>query len=195
MWKGEWRQTFVFDVLKLVIATVLFAAPWVWRLPPAAAWNLSVCGYCVIVASLAGLFAEADWERKVNVCMGAWLLVAPWILGFSHDVTASLLHLLGGGLVAALVALASHADRSPPWQFLPGAALRAHCFGAPPAAGDLPIVGVVAGGRAVSQRARREWHRNVGRRKPLEVRLRRARQFQFNSRSAGSALDLWRAIL
>jgi SPW repeat len=172
MWKGEWRQASVFDVFKLVIASVLFGLPWALRLPAGAAWNLSICGYLVIVASLAGLLAEADWEREVDVCIGAWLLIAPWILGFSHDLAASLLHLFGGAFVTALVALASDADRGPPWQFRPGAALRAQSFAEPPAAvpNDLASMGVVARAPATPPFARPAWNRNLGRGKSLRSR-------------------------
>jgi hypothetical protein len=128
MRKGGWTQTVVFDALKLAGALALFGSPWLFQLPPGAKWNLWICGYFVVVASLAALLAEADWEPEVNLCIGAWLLIAPWVLGFSHDLAASLLHLLGGSLVSILSALTWYADRSPPWQFRPGAALRAQSF-------------------------------------------------------------------
>jgi SPW repeat len=187
MWKGEWRQTFVFDVLKLVTASVLLGLPWVLRLPPGATWNLSICGYLVVVASLAELLAEADWEREVNVCIGAWLIVAPWVLGFSHHLTAALLHLLGGSFVSVLVALASHSDRSPPWQFRPGAALRARFFRALPAvvAFDLPSMGVFAGGLEIPPQASPTRPRSSRRTKSRQTpgfRSRRVHRAQIRSR-------------
>jgi SPW repeat len=189
MRKGEWTQTVVFDALKLAGALALFGSPWLFQLPPGAKWNLWICGYFVVVASLAALLAEADWEPEVNLCIGAWLLIAPWVLGFSHDLAASLLHLLGGSLVSILSALTWYADRSPPWQFRPGAALRAQSFaGLSVAVGsDLPSLGVVAAGRAIPPFARPPRTRNPRRTKLLRTfGLGSQRGCRFRIRSGGA---------
>jgi hypothetical protein len=119
------REAFL-DSLKLTCAAALFASPWVFAFTPVATWNLWVCGYTVLTISLAALVAEADWEPRANFWLGAWIIAAPWILGFSGDPEATFVHMAGGGMVSILSAVELWtAERNPPWRFRPGAALRA----------------------------------------------------------------------
>jgi SPW repeat len=74
----------------------LLASPWVLEFPPAAVWNLWVCGYAMLTVTAAALTAEADWEPHSNFCLGIWVAMAPWTLGFSQDAPAVFVHVLGG---------------------------------------------------------------------------------------------------
>jgi hypothetical protein len=49
----------------------------------AAMWNHYVIGIIVAILAAVALFAFAAWEEWVNVALGAWLLISPWLLGFS----------------------------------------------------------------------------------------------------------------
>jgi SPW repeat len=193
MWKGEWKQTLIFDALKIAGALALFGSPWLLQLSRVAAWNLWICGYLVVVVSLAALLAEADWEPGVNLCIGAWLLIAPWVLGLSNDLVASLLHLLGGSFVCILSALASHAGRSPPWRFRPGAALRGQSFAelSVAAGRSLASMGVIAAGGAIPLYARPPRTRNPRRKKSLRtfgLRSHAGRKLRVHGRVAASPL-------
>jgi hypothetical protein len=118
------REVFL-GSLKLTCAAALFASPWVFAFTPVATWNLWVCGYAVLTISLAALVSEADWEPRANFWLGAWIIAAPWILGFSAETEATFVHMVGGGLVSILSAVELWtAERNPPWRFRPGAALR-----------------------------------------------------------------------
>jgi SPW repeat len=124
----EWTATRekVLDLIKLTCGALLFASPWLLEFAPGPTWNLRVCGYSILAASLAALVAEAEWEPRANLWLGIWVLAAPWTLGFSQDPAATLVHLVGGGVVSVLSAVEVwFGERSPPWRFGPGAALRA----------------------------------------------------------------------
>lgn len=126
-----WTREKVLALIKSICAATLFGSPWVLELAQAPTWNLRICGYAVLTASLAALVAEADWEPRANLWLGTWVLAAPWILGFAHETGATFLHLVGGGLISLLsAAQVWSGERNPPWRFGPGAAQRA--VSAPP---------------------------------------------------------------
>jgi hypothetical protein len=124
----EWTATRekVLDFIKLICGALLFASPWALEFASGATWNLRICGYAMLTASLAALVADADWEPRANLWLGIWVLAAPWMLGFSQDTAATLVHLVGGGVVSVLsVVEVWFGERNPPWRFGPGAAQRA----------------------------------------------------------------------
>ena len=126
MFEWMWTRENVIDLMKLVCAAILFLSPWVLKLSQTPTWNLRVCGYLMLTASLAAMVAEADWEPRANLWLGTWVLAAPWTLGFSHEPKAALVHVIGGALVSMLsAAKVWFIGRSPPWRFGPGAAQRA----------------------------------------------------------------------
>ena len=113
------------DFLKLAGSTALFASPWAFEFTPSAAWNLWVCGYMMLIVSLAALVAEANWEPPTNLCLGAWTAAAPWILGFAAENPATFIHLSGGGLIAILSVVELFGEeRNPPWRLRPSTASR-----------------------------------------------------------------------
>ena len=38
----------------------------------------------IVVVSLATLIAFADWERWLTLLLAGWLVVSPWVIGFTH---------------------------------------------------------------------------------------------------------------
>jgi hypothetical protein len=121
-----WTREKVLALIRLICAAAMFGSPWALQLAQAPTWNIGICGYAMLTASLAALVAEADWEPRANLWLGVWVLAAPWMLGFSHETEATLVHLIGGGLVSMLSAVEIwSSERNPPWRFGPGAAQRA----------------------------------------------------------------------
>jgi len=80
--KTKWQ-----DWTNLVLGLWVFIAPWVLQQSATAGnsamWNLWIVGVAVAVFALAAMFAFQVWEEWVNVGLGIWLLVSPWVLGFS----------------------------------------------------------------------------------------------------------------
>jgi hypothetical protein len=126
MLEWTWTRDRVLDLTKLVCGALLLVSTWTLEFAPLPAWNLRVCGYASLTASLAALVAEADWEPRANLWLGLWLLAAPWMLGFYQDPAAVFVHMIGGGLICMLSAVEGWSgERNPPWRFGPAAAQRA----------------------------------------------------------------------
>jgi hypothetical protein len=126
MLEWTWTRDRVLDLTKLICGELLLASTWAVEFAPLPAWNLRVCGYASLTASLAALVAEADWEPRANLWLGVWVVAAPWALGFSEETAATLVHVIAGVTVSMLSAVEVWSgQRSPPWRFGPGAAQRA----------------------------------------------------------------------
>jgi len=81
----KWRSESALDLYNVVLAAVLFAAPWLFRLTNGTARvDFWLCSAAVVALSLAAIFAYANWEEWVNFLVGIWLIASPWILGFSQ---------------------------------------------------------------------------------------------------------------
>ncbi len=99
----KWRPESVLDLYNLLLAIVLFAAPWLFALTnPSGKINLWVSGALIAAISLAAIIAFANWEEWANLLLGLWLIASPWILGFAH--TRAMHFSIGIGAVVAFLA-------------------------------------------------------------------------------------------
>jgi hypothetical protein len=91
----------------------MFFAPWLfgYAAEEPAAWNAHVVGAIIAVMALAAIFTFQDWEEWVSVALGAWLIVSPWVLGFSAVNAALLSHVLIG-FAAIILAIWSSVEHS-----------------------------------------------------------------------------------
>ena len=81
----RWRKESVLDVYNLLLAVILFGAPWfLAHASRTAALDLWLSSAAVIVLSLAAMVAFSLWEEWINAALGVWLIVSPFILGFAH---------------------------------------------------------------------------------------------------------------
>jgi SPW repeat len=104
--KMQWRNESYLDVLKLILGAFLFATPWIYHFGTTAAdsRNAWLLGAAIVVLSIAALAAFAAWEEWATLILGLWVLISPWVLGFSAAVTAMRVHVTVGAIVAALAA-------------------------------------------------------------------------------------------
>ena len=58
----------------------------------------------IAVLAIAALAAFAVWEEWLNLIVGLWTLVSPWVLGF-QGTTAMTVHVIVGAAVAILAAI------------------------------------------------------------------------------------------
>jgi hypothetical protein len=124
-----WTRTSFLDIGKLATAAAMLVSPSLLHLAPAAKWDLWICGYAMLTICVADLTAEADWQARTSLWLGVWLAVAPWLLGFTDDRSATFMHFSAGAIVSLLSAAELwSADRSPPRRFRPGAARHAELF-------------------------------------------------------------------
>ena len=81
----KWRAELVLDLYNLLLAMVLFAAPWFFaHAGQTAVVDLRLSSAAIIILSLAAIIAFSTWEEWVNLLLGLWLVVSPWPLGFAH---------------------------------------------------------------------------------------------------------------
>lgn len=104
------------DWANIVLAILLFISPWVFQFAgapaagqtgmvgsSAAAWNAWVSALVVAGLAAAALFRFFEWEEWLNGLVGLWILVSPWILGFSTTAAA----MWSAVVLGALIAIAS----------------------------------------------------------------------------------------
>ena len=106
------------DWINLIFGAWLFFSPWLLKYVTlgAASWNSFVFGIAIVVFAVWALFAPKVWEEWTNLILGLWLIIAPWVLGFSAHALATWNLVVVGVVVAvlSLVALASQRPRSVP---------------------------------------------------------------------------------
>jgi len=90
----------------------LTLAPWmipggIWEgRAVAASWNLWFSGTIVLVSSALALWSLKPWEEWVNLAVGAWLIVSPWILGYAGVGWFAWTSVLSGLIIVVLSLLA-----------------------------------------------------------------------------------------
>ncbi len=91
------------DLYKLGLGLLVFLSPWLFSLSYGPARiDSTVSGAVIMALSSAALVAFSDWEEWATLVVGAWLVIAPWILGFPH-AAAMKIH-IGVGLVVTYLA-------------------------------------------------------------------------------------------
>src|SRR5438045_3248463 len=102
----NWTNARLCDVANLVLGAVLFCSPWIFRFGAgSASGNAYVAGLAIAILAIAALAAFAVWEEWLNLVVGLWTLVAPWVLGFQGAKTAVAIHAVVGIAVAVLAAI------------------------------------------------------------------------------------------
>lgn len=80
-----WRRESVLDVYNLLLAALLFASPWLFKLTNGTArMDFWIGGAAIAAISIGAIIAFANWEEWTNLALGAWLIASPWLLGFAH---------------------------------------------------------------------------------------------------------------
>jgi len=100
----NWRRESVLDLYILVLASVLFVAPWFFpHASRAAGVDLRLSSAAIICLSLAAIFAFSTWKEWANVALSLWLIVSPWLLGFAH--TRAMHYAIGIGIAIGFFAM------------------------------------------------------------------------------------------
>jgi len=103
---NEWTNAKLCDVANLILGAILFFSPWIWNFATGLpSQNAHVAGIAIFVLALAALAAFAVWEEWLNLIVGLWVIVSPWLLGFQGNRTAMTVSVVIGILVALLAAI------------------------------------------------------------------------------------------
>ncbi|MBY0561402.1 SPW repeat protein [Hyphomicrobium sp.] len=91
------------DSVNVLLGIALFISPWAlnYAADTNAALNAHIVGAVIALLALAALFAFRVWEEWISAVLGAWLIIAPWVLGFSGNATATRTSVVIG--IAAIV--------------------------------------------------------------------------------------------
>lgn len=104
------------DWVNLVLGVWLFIAPMlgVGAATGVAAGNAYILGALVVIFSVWALARPEKWEEWVNLVLGVWIIIAPFILGFySESVGAAWNHVIVGIIIAADAVWAASQKQSP----------------------------------------------------------------------------------
>jgi hypothetical protein len=101
----NWTNAKLCDVANLVLGAVLFFSPWMFAFDAGkVSQNANITGLVIAIIAIAALAAFAVWEEWLNLIVGLWALVSPWVLGF-QGTTAMTVHVVIGAAVAVLAAI------------------------------------------------------------------------------------------
>jgi SPW repeat-containing protein len=112
MKKQHWQ-----DGINLLAGLWIFFAPWVLRSHAGtlAIGNSTVLGILITFCAITGLAEFRPWKEGINILLGAWMLISPWLLHFS-GVTALTWNAVVSGavvIVCACWALGEERGRKP----------------------------------------------------------------------------------
>ena len=94
--KQRWQ-----DWVSLILGIWLFLAPFFGiGVTEPAAWNAWIFGAIVAVMSAWALARPQIWEEWVNLAVGVWILVSPFVLAFTAQNAATWNHIIVGLIVA-----------------------------------------------------------------------------------------------
>lgn len=96
MKKQHWQ-----DWVNLALGLWIFASPWVFRGATGASitWNMYIVGIAIAATAIGALILFQTWEEWVNIVLGGWLLLSPWILEFSSSALLTWNAVIAGAIV------------------------------------------------------------------------------------------------
>ena len=102
----DWINAKLCDVANLILGAFLFISPWIFGFSDShAGANANIAGIVIVALAIAALSAFAVWEEWLNLIVGLWTLVSPWVLGFQGITKAMTVCVVVGILVAILAAI------------------------------------------------------------------------------------------
>lgn len=98
------------DILAMALGALIVLSPWLFVSPmfggmegnTQVVFSAILTGALVILAGALELFARQRWEEMLTLICGAWLVIAPYVLGYGGTLRGS--HVALGAAVAILAA-------------------------------------------------------------------------------------------
>ncbi len=82
-WLENWTNAKFCDVVNLILGAFLFVSPWIFGFDAGTVSpNAYITGIAIAILAIAALAAFAVWEEWLNLIVGLWAFVSPWVLGF-----------------------------------------------------------------------------------------------------------------
>ena len=86
------------DILNIALGLILFISPWAFGFASdrLAAWNAWVCAVVLIGIAATTLLSFAEWEDWVELVLGFWIVLSPWLIGYADTGPAHTAHMFVG---------------------------------------------------------------------------------------------------
>lgn len=70
------------DQVILLLGLWLFVTPWVfsYAIPSTASWNAFIAGAVIVLLAAFDLYRTYFWAVVLNLLVGVWVAVSPWVL-------------------------------------------------------------------------------------------------------------------
>jgi hypothetical protein len=97
----RYRTAALIDVINLLLGMLLFFAPWMFGfVSTVASENAWLSGALISLLATTAIIAFDAREQRLNLLVGLWVVVSPWLLGFHAEMH---IHFIVGLLLVALV--------------------------------------------------------------------------------------------
>ena len=95
------------NIVNAIVGAGLFLSPWLFGFDgeQAASWNAWIGGLLVAIIAVAAVTQLETWEEWVNLAIGLWLVISPWVLSFTGLTNAFWCALMAGLVVSVLAAV------------------------------------------------------------------------------------------
>lgn len=93
------------DWVNVLLGLWLSISPWVlgYRVEaPNAMWNALILGVAIFAFALIAVNMPRVWEEWVNLILGLWMIISPWVVRFSSHRSAATNAVIVGIIVALL---------------------------------------------------------------------------------------------
>jgi hypothetical protein len=101
------------DPLALILGLWMGLSPWILghQAESTPTWNAVILGALIALTALFALYRVMAWQEWANAVFGVWLVISPWVLGFSALAAAAWNAVIVGVLVVALAVWALATDK------------------------------------------------------------------------------------
>jgi SPW repeat len=83
----RYRTAALIDVIDLLLGMLLFFAPWMFGfVSTVASENAWLSGALISLLATAAIIAFDAREQRLNLLVGLWVAVSPWLLGFHAEM-------------------------------------------------------------------------------------------------------------
>lgn len=101
------------DGVNLILGLWLFVSPWVlaYAMQESAAWNAYLMGAAIVLFAAIAAYMPKAWEEAINIILGIWLVVSPYVLGFANETMVAAHTVVVGVLVTVFAVWAMFRDK------------------------------------------------------------------------------------
>ena len=88
------------DWLTLLVGIWLFISPWIFGFRHTSfVWNPFIMGALVFLFSIWEIVNGKIVAETINLIIGIWIFISPWVLGFSHSPNAAWIMFVFGAIL------------------------------------------------------------------------------------------------